>query len=167
MLLLNLPPTPVGRLAPADCQSLHDWHTLVTNTFGHNLLRNAAARHLTAGQARALLGGNYATYWTAPAGDTTATLDFTFATPQTFDVLLQENIAVGQRIEQFQLEYQGAGGAWRTAAAGTTVGYKRLLRFAPVTTRRLRLRIEAAQLTPTLAALGVYKQAALSRPSTH
>ena len=43
-------------------------------------------------------------------------------------VMLQEDIARGQRVEAFSVEAQTADG-WKEIAQGTTVGYKRLLRF--------------------------------------
>src|SRR5207253_322270 len=96
--------------------------------------------------------------FTTKTGDTT-TINFHLQKPSTFDVLmLQENIAIGQHIESFVLEYKD-GNEWKEAAAGTTVGYKRLLRFNPVTARDVRLRILASRLQPTIAEFGLYKQA--------
>jgi alpha-L-fucosidase len=47
----------------------------------------------------------------------------------------------------------------------TTVGHKRLLRWkAPVTSDRLRIRITGARLEPTLAEIGLFKQAELVQP---
>lgn len=85
-------------------------------------------------------------------------IEFTLTSPQTFDVVeLQENIAIGQRIEKFVLEYLD-GDDWKKAAEGTTVGYKRLIRFSPVTAQKVRLRILSSRLNPTLARFGLYKQ---------
>ena len=39
-------------------------------------------------------------------------------------------------------------------ASGTTIGYKRLLRFPPVTARAVRLRILSSRLNPTIAEFG-------------
>ena len=72
--------------------------------------------------------------------------------------MLLENISIGQRIEKFVLEYR-EGGGWKMICKGTTVGYKRLLRFNPVSTNVVRLRIESSRLNPTIAAIGLYKQA--------
>jgi alpha-L-fucosidase len=72
--------------------------------------------------------------------------------------MLQENIGVGQRIEKFTFEYW-KDGQWHKAAEGTTVGYKRLLRFDPVTAKKVRLRIESSRLNPTLSEIGLYKNA--------
>jgi alpha-L-fucosidase len=86
-------------------------------------------------------------------------MEFALAGGKTFDVLLlQENIRVGQRVEKFILDYPGKDG-WITIAEGTTIGYKRLLRFPSVTTSKVRLRILSSRLNPTVAAFGLYKQA--------
>jgi alpha-L-fucosidase len=71
--------------------------------------------------------------------------------------MLQENITVGQRIEKFELEYWD-GKAWEKAAEGTTVGYKRLLQFDPVTSDKVRMKISSSRLNPTIAEMGLYFQ---------
>jgi alpha-L-fucosidase len=49
--------------------------------------------------------------------------------------------------------------------AQTTVGHKRLLRWqTPVTSDRVRVRITGARLEPTLAEIGLFKQAAIVPP---
>ena len=84
-------------------------------------------------------------------------IEITLPADQTIDVLaLQENIRIGQRIEKFRLEYM-KDSQWILAVKGTTVGYKRLLRFDPVTARKFRLIIEASRLNPTLSEIGLYK----------
>jgi alpha-L-fucosidase len=42
-------------------------------------------------------------------------------------------------------------GAWVTCAAGTTIGHKRLERFAPVTTTRVRLVVESTLSRPRVS----------------
>ena len=97
-------------------------------------------------------------YFTTRGKDTATTIYIAWKEAKTFDVLLlRENVRIGQRIEQFVLEYKD-GDSWRKITEGTTVGYKRLLRFPPVTAARLRLKIESSRSNPTLAELGLYKQ---------
>ena len=66
----------------------------------------------------------------------------------------------GHRIESFTVEtWQNS--AWQQVAEGTTVGHKRLLRLSsPVTAERVRLRIMDSRLEPSLAQVGLFKQAA-------
>jgi alpha-L-fucosidase len=85
-----------------------------------------------------------------------ATLEFALPEPRTFNVaMVQERIALGQRIERFRLSAR-VGGTWRSLAEATTVGYKRLLRFAPVTVDRVRLQILASRVCPTVSNFGLY-----------
>ena len=49
-------------------------------------------------------------------------------------------------------------GAWRELGRATTVGYRRLLRFEPVETERVRVRILGSRLSPTLSNFGLYLQ---------
>jgi len=73
--------------------------------------------------------------------------------------MLQENIAEGQRVESFRLEAE-SGGAWKEFAKGTTVGFKRLLRFPEVKAPKVRLTIVEARTIPTFSRLGLFKMAA-------
>ena len=75
----------------------------------------------------------------------------------TFDVaMLQESMKDGQRIEKFRIE-SWDGQRWIKLTEGTTVGYKRLLRFPPVKSKRIRLIIEKSRATPTLVTFNLYK----------
>lgn len=159
VLLLNVPPAKNGLITPQDIASLQAWKAALGKTYATNLLKGSTVSGLSASKVAALLDGKYDTYWTTTGRDTTATLSFALPAPQRFDVLqLQENIAVGQRIEKFVLEYKH-GAEWKTAAAGTTVGYKRILKFDPIAAQYVRLRITSSRLNPTLSAIGLYRQA--------
>jgi len=48
-------------------------------------------------------------------------------------------------------------GNWTVVAEGTTIGHKRIARFAPVTGRRLRVSITKARACPTISTVGVYR----------
>jgi hypothetical protein len=75
-----------------------------------------------------------------------------------FDVLLlQENISQGQRIEQFRLD-AWVDSSWKPVVEGSTVGYKRLLRFPSVHSEKLRFTIGRARLAPTLSEFGLFRQ---------
>jgi len=159
VLLLNIPPAKTGLIAPADIANLKGFSKALADTYATNLLSGSTVSGLGTTQTAALLDTKYSTYWTTPGRDTTATLSFALPKPQRFDMLqLQENITLGQRIESFVLEYK-SGDEWKTAATGTTVGYKRMLKFEPVQAQQVRLRLTSSRLNPTLAAIGLYKQA--------
>jgi alpha-L-fucosidase len=160
VLLLNIPPNKAGLFDQHDIASLQAWQAIIAKTYATNLLKGSQVQGATTAQAAALFDTKYDTYWTTTGRDTTATISFSLPAPRQFDVLqLQENIAVGQRIENFVLEYK-SGEEWKPVVTGTTVGYKRILTFAPLQAQYLRLRITSSRLNPTLSAIGVYKQAA-------
>ncbi|PST82717.1 alpha-L-fucosidase [Pedobacter yulinensis] len=159
VLLLNIPPDTRGLISKSDEASLLEWARLRTATFKTNLAAGAKISSPNGKNTKALLDSRYSTYWTTAGTDTAAVLDFKLPVARTFDVvMMQENIAVGQRIEKFAVHYLDKG-KWTELTSGTTVGYKRLLTFAPVTTDRVRISILSSRLNPTLAAFGLFKQA--------
>ncbi len=158
VLLVNIPPDKDGLVNAADVKSLQGWKGLRDKIFTTNLAKGATVKSTNGLNNKALLDSKYATYFTTAKKDTTTTIEFTLKGNPTFDVLLlQENIAVGQRIEKFVLEYND-GVEWKRITDGTTVGYKRILKFDPVTARKLRLIIESSRLNPTISEFGLYKQ---------
>jgi len=159
VLLLNIPPNRQGLISEADVRSLQGWRKDMDATFGVNLAAGAAVASPNGVHSRALLDGKNETWWTTKGSDTTATISFKLAGEKTFDVVsLQEEIGVGQRVEKFAVEAY-TGHQWATIAEGTTIGYKRLIRFPAVTTGAVRLRILSSRLNPTIAEFGLYKLA--------
>ena len=108
VLLLNVPPDCRGRIHENDARRLHE--------FGE-WLRRSFARNLAA-------GGD--TLWTARAGEAR---EFDVKDGPFDAVMLQEEIAKGQRVERFRIEVSDDGRTWETAAEGTTIGYKRIVRL--------------------------------------
>lgn len=161
-LLLNLPPDDRGLIHEEDVQSLQGLHARLAALFANNLAKDAT---VTADNVRGnapefataqLVDTDPNTYWATDDGITTATLSVQLHAPATVNhVVLQEHIPLGQRILKFHVDVQ-ENGIWRTVAEGTSVGWKRILKFDPVTTDSLRIVIDAAKACPTLATLGVY-----------
>ena len=157
VLLLNIPPDKRGLLADSDVKNLKGFGQLLDKTFKNNLAKGATIKSGNGINTNALPDDKYDTYFTTKAKDTTTIIELILPAAKTFDVLsLQENIAVGQRIENFVLEYK-SGNEWEQLAHGTTVGYKRLIRFKEVTANEVRLRILSSRLNPTLSEFGIYK----------
>lgn len=168
-MLLNLPPDTRGLIPDNQVANLHLMSQVIEETFAKNL---ATGGTLTADTSNATntpsfaLDGNPATWWEAAPGQKMATLILKLPALSTFDVLsLQEAIDHrGQRIETFAVDIWD-GSAWKQVDAQTTVGHKRLLRWAtPVTSDQLRIRITGARLEPTLTEVGVFKQALTLAP---
>ncbi len=156
VLLLNLPPDKRGLIHENDVKALQGLTAITNKMFAENFAEKASLRS-DGKNEQSLLDRDNTTYWTTTKENETAMIKITLPEAQIIDVLaLQENIRIGQRIEKFRLEYL-EGSEWKLATQGTTVGYKRLLRFEPVTARDFRLAIEASRLNPTLSELGLYK----------
>jgi alpha-L-fucosidase len=164
--LLNLSPDTRGLIPDNQLAQLRLMAQVVDETFTRDL---AAGGKLTAdnsnkahGASRAL-DGNLDTWWEAAPGHTTAALTLNLPKAVTFDVVsLQEAVDHrGQRIESFSVEVWN-GSKWNRMDEQTTVGHKRLLRWnSLVTTDRVRIQITGSRLEPTLAEIGLFKQAEL------
>lgn len=158
VLLLNIPPNKDGLVADADVNSLKDWTALREKALKVNFAAKAKVKSPNGKNTKALFDDKYKTYWTTKNNDTTAVLEMTLKANQEIDLVsLQENIAVGQRIEKFILEYWN-GTEYKKVAEGTTVGYKRMIRFPAIKTQKVRLTISQSRLNPTLSHFGLYKQ---------
>ena len=136
-------------------------HRILDETFAHNLAAGAvvtASHEKDGSPAQHILDGDPDTYWTTDDRQETAVLEFDLGVARTFNVvLLQEHIAVGQRIEKFAVEARTPRG-WEPVAKGGTVGYKRLLRCKETSADKVRVRIEGARCAPTLQNFGLFKQ---------
>jgi len=151
VLLLNVPPDTRGRIADADAKSLAGMRAILDRVFAAPV---ASARFPKPGAA----------------GPTSAGYEIPVAAGRRFDVaMLQEDIGQGQRVEQFTLEVCTAG-ACREFARGTTIGYRRLLRFPEVQIdaahrdARIRLNVGQARGTPAVSALAVFSMGSAQPP---
>jgi len=158
VMLLNIPPDRDGLINQSDIDALNGWKKLRDETFKTNLLDGAKVECPNGINTKLAVDDQYNTFFTTKAKDTATTITMQLKKPQTFDVLLlQENIVIGQRVEKFALEYW-TGNNWEKVTEGTTIGYKRLLRFPAVTAQKVRLKIESSRLNPALSTIGLYKQ---------
>ena len=158
-LLLNIPPDRRGLIHENDIDHLMALRRRIDNTFSVNLAQQAklsSSKPAKGFEAAKLIDGDKFSYWKSTTGDQEHLIEFKFKKAVTFDrLMLQENIRNGQRIEAFQLEvYQNR--QWVKVAEAQTVGYKRLLRFEPVTAKKVRLKITAFRAAPELIEAGLY-----------
>jgi alpha-L-fucosidase len=163
-MLLNLPPDTRGLIPDNQVANLRLMAQVIGETFARNLAAGAtvtADSSTPANEPAKALDGDLDSWWEAAPGAKQATITLTLPSRATFDVVsLQEAVDKrGQRIESFEIDVRDGSG-WKTVDAQTTVGHKRLLRLAaPVTTDQVRIRILSARLEPTLAEIGLFKQA--------
>ena len=156
VLLLNIPPDRRGLLHENDVKAIKGLKDLLDKMYAVNYASNAKISS-DGINPKTITDHQMTTFWTTKGEKESGTINISLPQIQKVDVLcLQENICIGQRIEKFHLEYK-EGALWKVAGKGTTVGYKRLVRFAPVSAKEFRLVIEASRLNPTISELGLYK----------
>lgn len=164
-LLLNCPINLDGKIPAVDSARLIAWHDHLKASFREDLLQGLVPEVTNQRRGKAFLpkhitDGNAKTYWAAADGTSTAQITFRLPRPTEINTLaLQEYIALGQRVERFRIEVADASGRFQpvqTADSLTTIGYKRLIRFAPVKASALRVSIDQARGPVTLASIAAY-----------
>ncbi len=163
LLLLNVPPNKKGLLSEADVKRLAALRARLDQIFATDLARSKPAKASNVRENGAAfapgraLDDNPDTYWAVNDGQTSAWLEVDLGAPRKFNIaMMQEAIALGQRVESYQVQVR-EGDTWRTISKGTTIGHKKLDRFAPVTAQRVRLVIDKALACPTIATFGIYE----------
>ena len=135
VLLLNIPPDRRGLIHEIDVQRIKELSNYIGKTFANNLVANGEGS------------------WEARIGDSKEYEVKQGALVNTF--LIQEDIAKGQRVEDFLVEVY-SNGAWQYAAEGTTIGYKRLIRFSDCTPEKIRVTIRGARGVANITNVGLY-----------
>lgn len=135
VLLLNIPPDRRGHIHEADVARLKEFAAYRQQVFADNRVQK--------GQKM----------WDAVSGDQR---EYELKSSSKINVvLLQEDIARGQRVESFRVEGR-VGGQWQLLGEGTTVGYKRMLRFPEVETEALRITIGSSRLEAHISNVAAY-----------
>lgn len=163
-LLLNIPPNQEGKIDQKDVDAVMGMRSILDETFDDDLTEYGTA---TASSIR----GNYAegygpeltvdddydTYWAMDDDARTGTVTVEFDSPQYMDVIeIQEYIPLGQRISSFKTQVL-INGQWQDYGSGHTIGYKRLIKGAPVMAEGVRVIITGSYATPLINNIGVYK----------
>jgi alpha-L-fucosidase len=136
-LLLNVPPTRTGRLSERDVANLIAARRRLTNLFADDFAAGRVSR------------------W-RQTGDRTAILEIDLASARMVSIAdLREDVSRGQAVARYTLSGSN-GGAWQPLTRGTTIGFRRLTRFAPTVIRRVRLSIASVVAPPSRVTLGLY-----------
>ncbi len=162
-LLLNIPPDRRGLFHENDIEALKGWQALLKSEFktdlapkatitGSNIRANAQGY-----KAENLIDANKETYWATDDQVTNGSIEMVWEQEQEVKyVLLQEYIQLGQRVKAFAIEAWD-GAEWKEVGAGTTIGYKRILRLdEPVKTNKLKVTIKDSKACLVLSNLEVY-----------
>jgi alpha-L-fucosidase len=162
-LMLGLAPDQRGLLPELDVKRLEEFGSAVQKRFADNLI---AQQHIRNVATEAALDGDPSTFWSAPAGSHHAILETTFSKPVTFDQsLLMEWLNDGQHVEHFRIE-AWTGKGWTTLIDGHAIGQKRIDRFPPVTTSRLRLNILSSSSEAHIREFQVFNTASAGKSAS-
>src|SRR5439155_19845380 len=137
-----------GLFSDDSLQRLKEFRAALDMIFGTNL---AAGKSIMAANVRGgdpfyapsrMLDDDKNTYWATDDDVTTSSFEVDLGSEQDFNVIrTEEVIALGQRVQQYQVEVSGAadGGAWQSIVQGTTIGYRKLDRFPRLTASKGRV----------------------------
>ena len=133
--MLNVPPTLEGKVHPIDSLRLREFGEYLHNAFDKNFVKDGEG-------VKKIEAGESVTYKVNCGSKVNC-------------VMLQENIAKGQRVEKFRVELL-INGQWMTVGRGTTIGYKRLLRFSATAAEEIRVTVEECRRTSEILQVGLF-----------
>lgn len=160
-LLLNIGVDRRGLVNENDIARLMEFRAAREKAFGVNLAKGKiTATNVRGGDKRFaasnVLDDSFNTHWATDDGVTNASLTLDLGREVEIDaVLLQENIALGQRVRRFSVQIWNGGG-FVAVASGTTIGYKRIVRFPMARTSKIRIVIEDSKACPVLSTLQLF-----------
>lgn len=172
-LLLNFPVGLSGRIYPQDSLRAMEFHHTISNELKDNLLLDAKVyadderRHKFS--ASKVNDGNPETFWATNDDYPFGSIAFKFEKPVMINrVLLQEYIALGQRVKSFYLEGE-LDGKWfkiPTYDTTSTIGYKRIVRFNTVELDKLVIYFDESRGPLCISNIeAYYAPALLSEPT--
>lgn len=158
--LLNLPPNPEGVIVEEDCQALGDLGSKIARLNDVSLSVSARVdvssnQEASQKDMEGLLNSLYMNsdfVWRPAEGDVEPWVQLTLENEVTIDtIMLQEQIQLGQRVEQFELwAIGGAQVEWTLLAEGSIIGYKKILRIPETRLDRIKVVFKQYRGYPTL-----------------
>lgn len=157
-LLLNVPPSKRGLIHENDAARLKEIGDYINKTFSNCI--TGSANITASSQEEDHTAENIKTedinFYKAPNGEERVTLTFEYETEQSINhVVLRENLALSQRIEEFEIIAETSLGL-KKIYEGTVVGSRKICVFDEVKTRKIILNILASRVSPTLRFVGIY-----------
>lgn len=136
VLLLNVPPDKRGLLSESDVTRLKEFGDYISATFADNRLQGGEVeRKLKVGEM----------------------VEYALKSGEVVNVfMVGEDIRKGQRVEEFVVE-GWLDGDWKELARGTTVGYKRLVRFEECSPEKIRFIYKRGRAGMNLSYAGAYR----------
>jgi alpha-L-fucosidase len=157
-LLLNIPPDKNGLLAKADVRVLRKFGNELRNEFPENLMKDcvvsASSQLDDECNANNILNENG--YWQCAIGDEQPEVTIEFNSPIIADkILLKENIATGQQIENFDV-YGDSGDGYEKLCSATVIGAKRICHFKKQKLNKIKIVITSYRVKATLNKVELY-----------
>ncbi len=169
--LLNIPIDRTGQIHPNDSAGMMALAMQLEKDFETNLAAGLPVKTTSyRGENSDYAPGNVTdedpdTYWTTDEFTRSGSLTLDFGKPTTFNrFLVSEYIPLGQRVEAFHVDILDESGQWKEIARETTIGKKRILRLADVTTSQLRFVVDSALASPLINVIEVYRAPAVLSP---
>ena len=163
-LLLNVPADRRGRIPAADSARLvefakerekafHVDYAKMSRTLSDEV-RGAKPKFA----ASNIVDGRYDTYWSTDDNVTSASFTVYFRRNRVISAaMIQEYIPLGQRVREFSIECAlGDDGDWKEVFRGTTIGYKRIVRFDSVEVSKVRFNILDSYASPVINNVEIY-----------
>ena len=172
-LLLNFPVGLSGKIYPHDSLRAMEFYHTISNELKDNLLLDAKVyaddERGCKFSASKVNDGNPETFWATNDDYPYGSIAFEFEKPVMMNrVLLQEYIALGQRVKSFYLEGE-LNGEWfkiPTYDTTSTIGYKRIVRFNTVELDKLVIYFEDSRGPLCISNIEAYcAPALLSEPT--
>ncbi|NKI27965.1 alpha-L-fucosidase [Arenibacter sp. 6A1] len=162
-LLLNLPVDNRGLIHEKDAAQLKALKQQIDKDFANDVAKgikvsatNVRGNH-SEFVANNVNDGDEKTYWTTDDGVTTASISMSFDKPTEVNrILLQEYIALGQRVYGFTVEAK-VDGNWKLIDKQTTIGVKRILRFDSIEASEIRVNITGSKAEPIISNIELYR----------
>lgn len=162
---LNLPPDRRGRIPDQDVKILKSFGDAIRASFATDLAQGAvaSASHVRGKgfEAAKVLDGNRDTYWSAPDGVTTPSLTLDLPPNRSFDLIrIREYLPLGVRVTRFAVDAE-VNGRWQQLAEHECISAQRIIRLpAPITAKRVRLRIVEAPVACAISEVSLFKSVA-------
>ncbi|WP_260394158.1 alpha-L-fucosidase [Elizabethkingia anophelis] len=144
--ILNVPPNRDGKFSDQDVKVLSETGKRIKETYNKDLLQGAKG-------PKQVLDHNDVTYSLLNNNQ----LIIEMPTPVIFNrIMLQEAVSThGERVESHAVD-AWIDGEWKEIATATNIGYKRILRFSEVATRKIRLRVLQDRGSVAISSIAAY-----------
>lgn len=130
-LIMGMTPDPEGLMPEPDVNRLREWGEAIREQFGDPLATTSGTGTMIALKM-----------------DKKTRID---------RVIIQEEIALGERVRHYQLEAK-IKGKWQVVCDGESIGHKRIQRFEPVEARHFRLVVDQSVAEPHIKQLAIFQE---------